>query len=161
MELAGPWLDVTDELPAGSPFTLARGDGIGAFHFSSALYRGGVVPAAGTDVLRQMLWSFGREKGLGVPADVRVHQNDTDSVGGSFVKGDHIRVWYLSNGRDFIFASYTSSIAAAEELAQCEAMVRSIEFKENWANKQPLPIPASVTPAADASVAPPSRAAGL
>jgi hypothetical protein len=143
MELAGPWLDVTDDLPADSPFTLARADGIGVFQFSSGLYRGGDIPAAGVDVLRQMLLSFGKEKGLGEPADVRVHQGGANSVGGSFRKGNHIRAWYITDGLSFIFASHTSGSAATEELAQCEAMVRSIEFGKNRANQPPLPTPGS------------------
>ncbi|OQB36223.1 MAG: hypothetical protein BWY06_02883 [Candidatus Latescibacteria bacterium ADurb.Bin168] len=150
MELAGPWLDVTDDLPAGSPFTLAQADGFGVFQFSSGLYRGGLLPTAGDDVLREMLRSFGKEKGLGEPAHIRVHKGSTASVGGSFQKGDCIRAWYVTDGRSFIFASHTSGETAAEELAQCEAMIRSIEFEKNRANQSPEGTPGKVTfPAAE------------
>jgi hypothetical protein len=42
------WIDVTDDLPAGSPPTLSRGEkAVGALQFSTALYVTGARPPVG------------------------------------------------------------------------------------------------------------------
>jgi hypothetical protein len=43
---------------------------------------------------------------------------------------DFIRVWYVTNSRSFVFASHFAATDAPAELADCEAMVSSIRFKE-------------------------------
>lgn len=134
LDLVDGWQDVTHELPVAAPFTLARADGFGVFQFSSAVYQAGRVPKAGVAELREMLASFGRDRGLGEPADVQFHDRDTSSVGGSFQKGDFIRVWYVSDGKSFVFASHTSGRSAPEEVEQCESMIRSLEFRKEESN---------------------------
>ncbi|HSO31026.1 MAG TPA: hypothetical protein VLT33_00880, partial [Labilithrix sp.] len=55
MVIPDGWSDVTDDLPAGTPCTLARPDGIGALQFSRAHYRGGVVPEITVEDLESLL----------------------------------------------------------------------------------------------------------
>jgi len=129
LELAGGWLDVSDDLPAGAPFTLARSDGAGAFQLSSGIYQRGRLPNADIGELVELLVSFGREKGLGTASNMTTRIGDVSIAGGSFRGEDLIRVWYVTNGRSFVFASYTAAVDAVTELADCEAMVSSILFE--------------------------------
>ena len=130
LDLADGWFDITDTLDAGSPFTLARDDGVGAFQFSSALYKGGIVPTADCEDLTQMLHAFFANRNLGEAVDVVVHSSHPSFVAGSSRKDGLIRVWYVSNARSFVLATYTSDFDASTEVYQCEAMVRSIQFEE-------------------------------
>ena len=49
------WIDVTDDLPDGSPITLAKPDGIGALQFTFAKYQAGALPEVGVDDLHKLL----------------------------------------------------------------------------------------------------------
>ncbi|MBN9689584.1 MAG: hypothetical protein J0M24_05045 [Verrucomicrobia bacterium] len=130
LELADGWLDVSDDLPPGSPFTLARSDGVGAFQLSAAIYQCGRMPNADIGELVEMLALFGKEKGFDPPSKMTTRLGDVSFAGGSFVGEDFIRIWYVTNGRSFVFASYVAATHVPAELADCEAMVSSIRFKE-------------------------------
>jgi hypothetical protein len=130
LQLIDGWYDITDDLDAGSPFTLAREDGVGAFQFSSALYRRGTVPDANCEDLLELLHSFFRDKNLGEPVDVRIQPSYPTFVGGSSHNEGVVRVWYISDAKSFVLATYTSDSEAPSEVEQCEQMVRSIQFEE-------------------------------
>jgi hypothetical protein len=129
IDLVDGWFDVTDDMPAGAPFTLARADGAGAFQLSAGAYASGAMPDVGVEQLRDMLVAFGRDRGLGAPVDTRVHVDRVSSVGGSFDQADFTRAWYVSDGRSFVFASHTSAQNAPDELEDCESMIRGVAFE--------------------------------
>ncbi len=125
------WSDITDTVDADNPpSTLAHRDGFGALQFSVALYQSGPVPDPTPEVLRGMVEEFGRKRGLGEPSAVDTELGPPRLAAGSFTWGeDFLRVWQVSDGRNFAFVTYT---CAAEhegpELAACERIVRSIAF---------------------------------
>jgi hypothetical protein len=131
LDLADGWFDVTDDLPDGSPYTLGRETGPGAFQFSSALYRSGIIPDAKEETLRSLLLSFGVTHGLGQPIDVRCDShNGIITLVGNFDHAGLLRVWYVTDGSSFILASYTANDKDFSELSDCEDMIRTIEFTE-------------------------------
>jgi hypothetical protein len=126
------WADITGTVEAdNTPYTLAHTDGVGALQFSVALYQSGRVPDPTPRVLRGMVEEFGRERGLGEPSAVVGELGPPMLAAGSFAWGaDFLRVWQVSDGRNFAFVTY---ICAAEdagpELPACERIVRSIVFR--------------------------------
>lgn len=60
------WEDITDAVEADDPpFSLARGDGVGALQFSVALYTSGPVPDPSPADLEEMVATFAESRGLG------------------------------------------------------------------------------------------------
>ena len=126
------WGDITDTVEADSPpYTLAHRDGIGALQFSVALYQAGPVPEPTPEDLREMVEKFGRAHGLGEPSAVVAEPGPPTLAAGSFAcRQDFLRVWQVSDGRDFAFVTYTCAAGAeAAELSVCERVVRSIVFR--------------------------------
>jgi hypothetical protein len=127
------WTDVTGTVKADNPpFTLARGDGVGALQFSIALYKGGPAPDSSPSDLGVMVERFRRESGLGEPAALVTEPGPPLLAAGSFAWGDNfLRVWQVSDGRNFAFITYTCAVGeAGPELPACERIVRSIVFRE-------------------------------
>jgi hypothetical protein len=125
------WADITDTLEEDEPpYTLARPDGVGALQFSIALYKSGPVPDPSLAMLRDMVAEFGRKQGLGEPLAILAESGPPRLAAGSFVGDeDLLRVWQLSDGRNFAFVTYTCAAEhAGPELAACERIVRSIVF---------------------------------
>jgi hypothetical protein len=126
------WEDVTASLEADDPpFTLARGDGVGALQFSIALCMKGPVPDPSTDDLLLMVSSFAEARGLGTPREVAVELGPVRLAAGSFTWGDDfLRVWQVSDGRNFAFVTYTcESGQEGRDLGECERIVRSLRFR--------------------------------
>ena len=126
------WADITDTFEAdNAPYTLADADGVGALQFSVALYDTGRIPDPTPDVLLGLVKEFGIKRGLGKPETVTSEPGPPMLAAVSFMWGeDFLRVWQVSDGRNFAFVTYT---CAAEdlgpELAACERIVRSIAFR--------------------------------
>jgi hypothetical protein len=80
-----------------------------------------------------MVEEFGRAQGLGQPAAVATESGPPVLAAGSFAWGqDFLRVWQVSDGRNFAFVTYTCSAGTEEkELPVCEQIVRSILFNTN------------------------------
>ena len=95
-----------------------------------ALYESGPVPDPTPAVLRGMVEEFGRKRGLGEPSRVVAEPGPPRLAAGSFSWGeDFLRVWQVSDGRNFAFVTYTCAAdLAGSELAACERIVRSIAF---------------------------------
>ena len=126
------WADITDTVEAGSPpYTLAHRDGVGALQLSVALYQSGPVPDPTPAVLRRMVEEFGLKRGLGEPWAVVMEPGPPVLAAGSFAWGDDfVRVWQVSDGRNFAFVTYTCAAPdAGAELLACERIVRSIVFR--------------------------------
>ena len=125
------WADITDPVEAANPpSTLAHREGVGALQFSVALYKSGPVPDPTPAVLCGMVEEFGRKRGLGEPAATVAEIGPPVLAAGSFAWGeDFLRVWQVSDGRNFAFVTYTCAAGhAGPEVAACERIVRSIEF---------------------------------
>jgi hypothetical protein len=126
------WGDITHTLESNdSPCTLAHRDGVGALQFSVALYKSGLVPDSTPAALESMLGEFGRARELGEPSALVTESGPPMLAAGSFAWGeDFLRVWQVSDGRNFAVATYTCAAEhAGRELAACERIVRSIIFR--------------------------------
>ena len=125
------WADITNDVEAENPpCTVAHSDGVGALQFSVALYEAGPIPDPTPADLLDMVKEFGRERRLGKPADVVAEPGPPRRAAGSFAwDEDFLRVWQVSDGRNFAFVTYTCAAEnAGPELAACERIVRSIVF---------------------------------
>jgi hypothetical protein len=130
VEALDGWLDVTEADSANKPFTLARGDGVGALQFSIASFRGGKVPDPNPTGLLSMLRDYLESSQLGEPTDIATESEPVRLAAGS-VRDDEwfMRIWYVSDARNFAFVTYTVEWRNRQiELAECERIVRSIEF---------------------------------
>jgi hypothetical protein len=126
------WEDVTDCVEADEPpFTIAHRDGVGALQFSVALYTRGPVPEPLPEDLLQMVVTFAEARGLGAPREVSVEPGPLRLAAGSFPWGEaFLRVWQVSDGRNFAFVTYTcESGEEGRELSACERIVRSMQFQ--------------------------------
>src|SRR5215467_4641670 len=103
------WCDVTHDVKGDTPpWTLARPDGVGAFQFSSALYRSGPVPAASAAVLLSMLREFADTQELGELTDIVTEDGKLCLAAASFQwRHDFVRVWFVSDGSSFAQITYT------------------------------------------------------
>lgn len=124
----GDWRDITSTLPGGAPFTLALEDGFGALQFSSGLYRSGPLPNATAGDLLRMLSDFFFRRNLGQAVDLYIGEGAISIVAGTSHKNGLIRVWYISDSRSIVLATYTGDVDHPEELEECERMIRSIEI---------------------------------
>jgi hypothetical protein len=125
------WVDVTESVEGDDPpYTVAHRQGVGALQFSVALYESGPIPNPTPAVLLGMVREFGRIRGLGEPSAVVTEPGPPRLAAGSFAWGDDfVRVWQVSDGRNFAFVTYTCAAEdAGPELEACERIVRSIVF---------------------------------
>jgi len=132
ISLPNGWVDVSDDMPEGTPPTLAKPEGVGALQFSVGRYRSGANPQVSPDDLDALLKEFADTRSLGAAADVERGKSASHYVGGSFLHGDDlIRAWYLTNGSDVALVTYVAAAAsgdAAAELVDAGTIVRSIDF---------------------------------
>lgn len=132
ISLPAGWLDVSDDLPEGTPPTLAKPNGVGALQFSVATYRSGVRPDVAPDGLDELLEEFAATRELGPATDVERGEAAARYVGATFLNAcDLIRAWYLTNGSDVALVTYVAeaaSVDVAGEVAEAGAIVRSINF---------------------------------
>ena len=131
IESAPNWLDVTDDIPGDNvPLTFARPDGFGALQFSIASYESGPIPDPSTDTLLNLLRDFAQSRELGTATDVCTEVEPLRLAAGSFHTDSFIRVWYVSDGRSFALVTFTCDAEhAADELPDCEQMVRTLLFQ--------------------------------
>jgi hypothetical protein len=134
VDLPPGWGDITAEVETDSPpATVARDDGVGALQFSIALYHSGPRPLGNVEELQELLNGFAETHGLTSPDDSVRESSPRGLVAASFLWGDDfVRVWYLSEGGNFAFVTYTCerSNLEARELREAESIVRSIQFGE-------------------------------
>jgi len=123
------------EASATPPLTLVRSNGEGALQISTADFVKGKVPDPSATTLVEMSLQFGEKHNLGTPFSVAAEETaenePTRRIGAASFRseGDFIRAWNVSNGRDFAFLTYVCKWGnEVKELADCERMVRSLEF---------------------------------
>lgn len=131
-ELVDGWVDITGDLPAGSPETLARDDGVGALQFSTSLHDGKWAKVGIAD-LRAFLAEYCGKSNLplGEPHVARFRKVISASIE-SRKPDELVFAWYVSDGKHFSLVTYTSlepnNPKSAEELAEVQAMVPTLEF---------------------------------
>src|SRR6266568_2385112 len=105
------WADMTSELSKGPEFTVARPNvGTGALQLSIMSYKSGVAPMPSSRDLLHFAEDFGRSRKLGPPLDKVTIDGALKLAALSFhVDADFVRVWYVSDGLSFAFATYVCS----------------------------------------------------
>ena len=131
VDVPSDWSDISQSLGTGAhPFTLARKNGRGALQFSIALYTSGPVPDPTAEDLCEMLTEFGAAHKLGPHTEVATRSLPLRVAAASFhARGDFIRVWQISDGRNFALATYLCTENDQEdELPICEEIIGTIRF---------------------------------
>lgn len=105
-DLPNNWKDITDDLPDGSPPSLARPSGAGALQFSVVKYRGGEEPNVKIGDLRKFLEEFCDCHGMSRADIVDCSQKLMSVKVETCVDGELIIARYFSNGRDVLLATY-------------------------------------------------------
>lgn len=128
-DLPAGWTEITDDLPEGSPPTLARPAGCGAIQFSIATYRSGTDPRVTIENLRALLADFCSRKALDA-GDIEESTGRVTTVGCvAGAKDEVVAVWYLTNGQDVALVTYVSQTSdCSEELEQAQDLVATIDF---------------------------------
>ena len=126
------WTDITEDLPEGSPPSLARPTGVGVLQFSIAKYRDGNDPNITTDVLRSFVEDFFKKNHVACE-NITEYRNGLISVEGiSSSGGEMLLARYFSNGNDVVLATYVSSEVESNEIesdmAGVETVLNSMEF---------------------------------
>jgi hypothetical protein len=126
------WSDITDDLPEGSPPTLAKPDGVGVIQFSISRYRGGENPRISTANLKGLLEDFCLRNSLNCQS---IREQPGDIMSAAIVSENDeslIAVWYLSNGMDVVLATYNGSqlkrFKAERELMEARTVIESVRF---------------------------------
>ncbi|MGX5652723.1 hypothetical protein ACWKW4_20905 [Hydrogenophaga borbori] len=126
------WIDVTDDLPEGSPPTLAKPEGVGALQFTVATCASGMEPQVTLADLDALLDSFARSRSLGAASDVERGAARSNFVGATDqFGGDLLRAWYASNGSDVALVTYLADAASDRvlaELAEASSIAKSLDF---------------------------------
>src|SRR4051794_21255483 len=109
VDLPPGWGDITADVEAEDPpATVARDDGVGALQFSIGLYESGPRPRGDVEELQGLLDRFAESHGLTSPSDTIRENSPRGLVASSFQPGeDFLRVWYLSEGGNFAYVTYT------------------------------------------------------
>jgi hypothetical protein len=134
LRLEGDWRDITDTLPAGTPPTLALEDGLGALQFTVGRYQSGKILDIGLKALERLLYHF--EDAQDLERENEAHAFRTEFCLGISCEYNRptgfIRVWYMTDGKNIAFVTYTSeddwSEAFAIELEQVSSIAESLEF---------------------------------
>jgi hypothetical protein len=137
-DLPPEWTDITDDLPEGSPPTLARPSGLGIIQFSIARYRSGANPEVTVESLRELIADFCSHHSLNA-GGLEETIGRIPSVGCVIAATDElVAAWYLSNGQDIVLVNYISSGSGdpdtAEELGQARQLVATIDFDSGCSN---------------------------
>jgi hypothetical protein len=106
---------------------------VGALQVTVAWYAGGRRPDIDCAAMESLLQGFGEAHALGAPRNCRRAPGDPSTVSGDFAREDEfIRAWYVTNGADLAFFTYTALGAKAPqhrvELEEADLIVRSTSF---------------------------------
>ena len=133
-DLPDGWIDCTEDVPApDAPFTLAKEDGVGALQFTTARYLSGKVPHAMRTDLGEWLEERAILDGWGDPIRFETGTNSMMFASGEYRHGpDFMKAWYLSDGRNFAFATYVCEWGERDrELGEVNAIVGTLRFSED------------------------------
>ena len=126
------WEDITDTLEEDDPpLTVADAEaGIGVVQFSAALYQGGPLPSPSLADLAEMVAEHAETHGWGPALAMSTFESEVSGAGAEFHVDEFVMVmWYVSDGKNFVLATYTGDWDAREaERREREEIVRSIRF---------------------------------
>ena len=130
VQVPSGWSDITSTLESDAPWTLARDQGGCVLQFTVASYKRGKTPNPTVADLASMVRTFGHSRGFGEPSQTTTEVAGLLLAAGTFVADESfLRVWYLSDGRNFAFATYLADPGEAEPgLRESEAIVRTLEL---------------------------------
>ena len=128
-DLPPGWMDVTDDLPDGSPPTLTQPSGCGVIQFSIASCSGGGAPEITIGNLRSFLADFCARQSL-VAGNLEETVARVSVVGCVLqAKDEVVAAWYLTNSRDVVLVTYCSPTSEhSDELDQARHLVATIDF---------------------------------
>jgi hypothetical protein len=126
------WVDSSDQIGnSNRQFTLTRPDGVGAFQMSFAQYISGKLPDIQLHNLRDLLSEFAASRRLGPEQAQAVGEHN----GVLWCRADYqrandfIRVWYLSDSKSVVLATYICNWPDRHiEVQDCNRIVDSVEF---------------------------------
>ena len=132
LRLPSDWRDITDDLPDGSPPTLAKPNGLGAIQFSIARHQGGEAAHIDRAALQGLLEDFCARHGFDCLPQSDDHDNIQVVKSRAIVDAELVAIWFASNGADVVLATYVSqqpgSRDTTDELNEAEAVIGSLRF---------------------------------
>lgn len=133
LRLLHDWADITDR-DKGGPLTAAwdAPAATGALQFSTAEHSSGPEPRPTAEDLVDMAKSFGLEHGLGEPTATESGPCAMGTFGTAVFRCEDptvCQVWFLSNGLDFVFVTFTAMQEPLEkELKDAQSIIEAIEL---------------------------------
>lgn len=131
-DLPNDWADITDDLPGGSPPSLARPLGAGTVQFSIAKYRGGEEPNVNIGDLRNLIEDFCHRNRMDCNDITDCSERLLSVKAASIADGELILARYFSNGKDILLATYVcpevDNLEVGEDLTGVEQIMNSIEL---------------------------------
>jgi hypothetical protein len=137
IDLPPGWEDITEALGSSPPpFSLSRPEAsLGVFQLSPAIFARGKLPDATLEDLRRLCVDFGQRKNLKPGESLSSHEGSARLWYGMNyrIHKQRVRVWYASDGRSFVLATFVpiregAEIVWADGVADCESMLSSITF---------------------------------
>jgi len=104
------WYETTDQVEVPEPpFTLTRNEGCGALQFTIGMYRSGRVPNPSPATLLEMARECGAAEKLSKASNEVAESTGHLNIGAVSYDWDRdfVRVWYISDGMNFVMATYT------------------------------------------------------
>jgi len=138
INLPDGWKDCSEENPGGPPtFIRTASESPGVLQCSMELYAGGEKPQPDEDGLVKMAINVACEQDWGefVKSD---HGKCAFGIYGTAIfksaKHNHMQVWYLSNGLDFILVTLISdSNASSQKALEAQNIVKKLNIKpKTW-----------------------------
>jgi hypothetical protein len=133
-DLPPGWVDISNDLPPGSPPTLARETGVGAIEFSVSRGEGGAEPVIDEADLEDMLREFCAQNAISLSPEGLTTAIRYAAGGVSRSDDAVIGIWYLSDGQNVAMVTYfadaSQAQAAEQELADAEVIVRTASFAD-------------------------------
>ena len=132
--LSDGWADISHENPSG-PATFCRDadDASGALQVSHAEYKGGVVPNPSLEALVSLATTAATNERGAVLLHTASGHCRFGLWGTAVHRTDecaHFQAWHLSNGRDFLFATYISEVSPSEfEVIQAHNIVMDLTLE--------------------------------
>lgn len=133
---AAQWFRVIEEGPDGMLSFARSGTERGVLQITMTEYTGGEEPNPAPKDLVQLASEVAKGQGL------RVLRTDSGSCpagvfGRALCESPDVRcfqIWYLSNGRDFLLATYIAEDPDAAETEEAEKLIRGITWraKRRW-----------------------------
>lgn len=116
---------------------LAKRGGVGRLQFSQPTGSEAAPAEVSPQHLLEMITCFAHDRGLPSPEDVALESGPLRIAAASFPRGsDFLRAWQISDGGNVALATYACDISEKHvEVADCEQIVRSLQFRRAAAAK--------------------------